>query len=265
MRLYSEVLTVLFIGHSLIATDIPEIVENFGESQRIAAEVDFHIINGAPIKHNWENSHEAQGTDARAALARGGYDAVVLTEAVPLRNHLQWSGTSEFARKFHQLALSKNPSTQFFIYETWHSLNSGTGTTVQWDDLGHIPWRERLDMDLPLWEGIVQDLNAAKPRSASPVQLVPVGQAFARLYDEVAQGRVPKVQSIKAFFDDDIHTNDLGDYFVSLVHYATVYGGDPRTVPNVVAASWDRPVRVRPETAKALKRIAYETVRGYQG
>ena len=265
MRLYSEVLTALFIGHSLIGPDIPEIVENFSELRKPAAEVDIHIINGAPIKYNWENSHKAEGMDARAALAQNSYDAVILTEAIPLRNHLQWSGTSEFARKFHQLALSKNPSARFFIYETWHSLDSGTGKTIQWDDLDHIPWRNRLDMDLPLWQGIVDDLNAAKPRSAPRVQLIPVGQAFARLYDEIAAGNVPKVRSIEAFFGDKIHTSDLGDYFVSLIHYATVYGGDPRTVPNVVMASWNRPVRVKPETAKALKRIAYETVRGYQG
>lgn len=260
MRLYSEILSILFIGHSLVAFDMPMMVQSFARSEGIQTTVDTQITNGAPLKYNWENSSTAQGTDARQALRTHGYDAVILTEGIPLRNHLEWSDTTTYAKNFQRLALKKNPQTQMFVYETWHSLNSGTGRPVEWDDEAHIPWRKRLDLDLPKWEAIVAALNEDRPRSSPPVRLIPAGQAFGYLNDEIAKGRVPGIRSIGDFFADDIHPNEIGYYFIALVQFATIYGKDPDSLPAQVEAAWHKSIRVPPKLAASLQKIVKEAV-----
>jgi hypothetical protein len=58
-------------------------------------QVEAQIINGAPIIYNWERSADAEGVDARRALPAGEYEVVVITEAVPLLNHLTSAEMSE--------------------------------------------------------------------------------------------------------------------------------------------------------------------------
>ena len=260
---------IFFIGHSLVAHDIPRFIEGFVEAAGGTGIAEQQIINGAPLRYQWENGANAEGTNAQTALRSGEFEILILTEAVPLRNHLQWSGTTEYATNFVELAASGNPDIQIYIYETWHNLDSGTGVDIPWDDRDHIPWRERLDQDLALWEGIADDINAqATSTGAGPVQLIPAGQALAKLHDEIEAGNVPGMRSIRDFFSDGIHLNDLGKYFVSLVKFATIYDADAAdlaALPTDLEAAWWRQVTFPEDTTDALKRIAAEAVAEYQG
>ena len=104
----SKLFAVLMVGHSLFGTDGPDMLQEALRTGQGEGTVTAQIINGAPLKYNWENSDTAEGVDARAVLPMGATTHLILTEALPLENHIKWSESSLFAQAFARLALSAN-------------------------------------------------------------------------------------------------------------------------------------------------------------
>tara|TARA_R110002072_G_scaffold253821_2_gene412605 strand:- start:4075 stop:6612 length:2538 start_codon:yes stop_codon:yes gene_type:complete len=260
------VLSILMVGHSLFGTDGPDMLQEALRAGQGQGTVRAQIINGARLRYNWEESDKAEGVDARAVLPDGATSHLILTEAIPLANHTQWSDTEVYAQAFFGLAVAANPDTKVYLQETWHSLNSGTGVAVEHDLQADVPWRARLDQDLPIWQGIVASVAAGNRTETASIALIPAGQAMARLYDEIAAERVPGVTAIGAFFSDDIHLSDLGHYFVAMVQYATITGADPLGLPNAFNDRWGKAFDAPDaDLARTLQRIAWEAVRAYDG
>ncbi|AOL22386.1 hypothetical protein Ga0102493_111358 [Erythrobacter litoralis] len=256
MSLRDLTFDILFIGHSLVGPIMPDMLETAVTATGGTGRVEAQIINGASIKANWEHSAEAEGVDSRRALPTGEYEVVVMTEAVPLINHLRWSETPVFVRKFYDLAVSNKPDVRVYIYETWHSVHSGTGKAVQWDDEDHIPWRTRISNDVVRWTGIVDEVNAQLGPGQPPVRLVPAGQAMGLLHDRIETGQVPGVSDISDVFIDDIHPNAIGNYFITLVQFATIYGMKPDVLPSALGVDSSP----SPALAEVLQDIAWEAV-----
>ncbi|MGC1506557.1 MAG: hypothetical protein WA782_20765 [Sulfitobacter sp.] len=258
--------SVLLVGHSLFGKTAPTMLEQALLAGTGDAIVQEQIINGAPLRYNWEESDQAEGVDARVVLPQGDISHLILTEAVPLANHTRWSETEVYAQAFAGLATAANPNVHIYVQETWHSLKSGTGQAVEYDDKADIPWRMRLDQDLPVWENIVAQVAAGNRSETVTISLIPAGQAMARLHDEIAAGQVAGVTDIAAFFDDDIHLNDKGHYFVAMVQYATLTGKDPLGLPvdfkDRYGNAYDTPDE---DTARTLQRIAWDAVQEYGG
>ena len=254
--------SVLFVGHSLVNTTMPGMVEQMLDAGHDASSVVHHqVINGAPLHWNWTNSHTAQGVDGRALLGSTAIDAVVLTEAVPLDNHLRWSDTVANALRFAELALSTNPNARVYIYETWHDVRSGTGVDVPYDDGDDVIWRQRLTQDAPKWQGIVDAMDAALPDTAAPVRVIPVGQALGRLADAIAAGEIPGLASITDLFADDIHLTATGNAFVAMVEYAVLTGTSPVGLSATFADAWGGiAVDIPPALAAALQASAWASV-----
>ncbi|MFK7837220.1 MAG: hypothetical protein AB8B60_13460 [Sulfitobacter sp.] len=262
----SGLFSVLMVGHSLFGTKGPTMLEQALLAGTGDAAVQAQIINGAPLRYNWQESDTAEGVDARTVLPEGGVTHLILTEAVPLANHVKWSETEVYAQAFAGLATAANPQVRLFVQETWHSLKSGTGAEVDYDEQAHIPWRDRLDQDLSVWEGIVAEIAAGTRSETATVALIPAGQALARLHDEIAAGQVAGVDTIAALFDDDIHLNDMGHYFVAMVQYATLTGQSPLGLPgdfkDKFGKAFDTPDE---DLARVLQRVAWDTVQAYAG
>lgn len=253
MSLMSLMAEVLFVGHSLIGPTLPRMVERAAVAQGVELRSEMQIINGAPLKWNWEHSAEGQGGDGRRILESGRIGHLVLTEAIPLANHLQWSDSAGFARQWAAAALDANPAAQVWIYETWHSLNSGTGRPVEHDAQGHLPWRQRLADDWANWQGLAA---AAGPE----VRVIPAGQAMGRLAEEIDKGTVPGLREIGDVFSDDIHLNDRGLYMVAMVIHASLTGRDPRGLPPRLVRQWQTRVIVTEAMAARMQEIAWEVV-----
>lgn len=235
------ILTVLMVGHSLIGREQPRMLEQLLQASAPQARVEEQVINGAPLRWNWEHSAEAQGVDGRAFLHETPVDALILTEAIPLANHIEWSAGDEAGGRFAALARDANPDTRVFLLETWHSL-----------DQGAQPWREQIEADLPAWQGLADGIAA---ESGAEVALIPAGQAMGDLHDAIEDGEVPGLERIEDLFEDDIHPNDLGHYFVALVAQAVLTGA-PATPP-ALTGRWDRAYSAAsPELRAALARIA---------
>ena len=261
-------LNVLMVGHSLFGQDGPDMLQAALRAGTGAADtsVQSQIINGAPLRYNWDRSDSAEGVDARAVLPDGGITHLVLTEAIPLANHVQWSDTEVYAQAFFGLAVAANPQAKVYIQETWHSLKSGTGEAVEYDDKADIPWRQRLAQDLPIWEGIVDSIATGNRVGTASIALIPAGQAMARLHDRIKAGEVPGMRDISALFSDDIHLNDTGHYFVAMVQYATLTGRDPAGLPTDFSNRWGAPFDTPDaDLARVLQRVAWEAVQAYQG
>lgn len=261
MNLFAFLAEILFVGHSLVGPDLPVLVEGGLRQMREPATVSAQIINGAPLKFNRENSAQAEGVDGAVELAKGETQVLILTEAVPLAQQIQWNDTAGQVAAYAGQATAANPKARVFVYETWASRTSGPGTVIEGDAGAGTPWRERLTADLPMWEGVVRDASA---QSGVPVALIPAGQAMARLADAVAAGTVPGTSSMDAFFRDDIHLSDKGAYFVALVHLAAITGKSPEGLPAKLTRAWkSRDAVIADDLARSLQQIAWAAVSTY--
>lgn len=255
---------LLFVGHSLVGPALPTMVAAGLEAAGQPMQVQAQVINGAPLGWNRNHGAEAEGTDGPRALA-GGIDVLVLTEALPLAGHVAFSDSRGEVAAWAGLAWEGNPAAQVFVYETWHSLASGPGAVIPDDPGGAVPWRQRLDEDLAVWWSLAEAANAARPDTAPPVRLIPAGQAMGRLADAIDAGAVPGLGTIRDVFDDDIHPNGKGLYFVALVQVATITGTSPEGLPARLGRHWlNRAAVVPDDMAAAMQRVAWATVQDWQ-
>ena len=251
--------SVLMVGHSLFGPDNPVMLQDMLRETTPEATVEAQIINGAPLSYNWEHGDSAEGVNARKRL-KSPVDSVILTEAIPLANHLKWSNTEETVTLYYQAAKAANPEAKVYLQETWHSLNSGTGAEIPFDTGADIPWRDRLDQDLPRWQAVVDEVN---DRVDGDLRLLPAGQAMARLDDAIRAGTVPGLKDISDVFADDIHPNTTGFYFISLLQFSALTGENPIGLPQQLEGRWGRTYRV-PSAALAqrLQEIAWAASKG---
>jgi hypothetical protein len=259
MSILSFLTHVLFVGHSLVGPNLPPLVEGAMTGLGVDATVQAQVINGAPLAYNWQNGADAEGVDGRAVLATGDVDALILTEAVPLVGHVEWSDTVGQIVAYGRAARSANADTQVYLYETWASLKSGPGTVIAGDPGAGVPWRERIRADAAVWDKLAADASAQI--GGDPVRVIPTGQAMGLLADAIDAGRVPGVEDIQTFFADDIHPNGKGVYFVALVQAAAITGRDPKGLPAQLTRHWiDRKSVIADNLAPVLQRIAWEAV-----
>lgn len=259
MKLEALISAVVMIGHSLFGPDNPQMLEQLLAAGGQTATVEAQIINGAPLSYNWQHSGGGEGVDARARLQEPA-DAVIVTEAIPLANHLKWSGTEGAVTRFYELARAANPEVGFYLQETWHSLNSGTGVPVPFDEGAGVPWRQRLQQDLPRWQAVA---DAVSEETGGTVRLLPAGQAMARLDDAIQAGTMPGLNSIRDVFADDIHPNATGFYFLALLQYAVLTGEPPKGLPHQLKDRWGKPYpALSPALAARLQDIAWAAAQG---
>ncbi len=244
---------VFFIGHSLVNHDMPRMVSQVAQDAGHTHDYAVQVINGGPLRLAWDDSATAEGTDSRANLPSGNYDTVILTEAIPLADQIEWNDTYGFASRFYQLAISSNAATQVYLYETWHGLTDPN-------------WRARIRTDLSAWEGIIDHVNANN--EGPPMRLIPAGQALGALVDRVEAGGVPGLTARRDLFDDDpmndIHMNDIGNYFIALVHYAAIYRRSPIGRTFRMNGEEGHVYQMPSEAmARVMQEVAWEAVNAY--
>ena len=258
MGLLSFLADILFVGHSLFGPDLPPLTGTALQKLGEPARVEYQIINGAPLSWNWDHGPEAEGVDARAELAKGGIRALVLTEAVPLVAHVAAGSAGDRLADYAALAHASNPQVRIFLTETWASLKSAPGTVIDGDPGAGTLWRERITADLPLWEAIAAK---ASVEAGVPVTLIPAGQAMGLLADAIAAGKVAGLDDIQELFEDDIHPNGRGLYFLAMVHAAAISGKTPVGLPAKLTRSWkNREAVVSDAMARSFQRIAWAAV-----
>lgn len=259
---------VFLVGHSLVNFTMPHMLRSLVTAAGGSGSVAVQVTNGASILANWENPSSAQGTPYTTALPTGTYEALVLTEAVPLLNHTTWSNTYKAASDFLGYARRNRSDIRFYIYETWHCINTGRNDTVipaiaprrcWYDNDDGLLWQPRLVADHPKWVKIV---DSVKTLQAYPnAFLVPAGTAFSNLALEISAGRVPGIRSFRELFEDDIHLTRLGNWFVANVMFATLRGRSPEGLARTVDDEYgNRLLDVPQDLAAKLQQVAWSTV-----
>ena len=259
-----------FLGHSLINFNVPNFVDKLSIAAGDTFSYDANIGNGATLKWHWTNPQTGQGSIWDTTLTKGGYQNFILTEAVPLLNHTNYSDTYRYTDSFCSFANTHNPNIQYYLYETWHCINSGNGSTsgsggypCSWDAGSTVNWRTRLDNDLTHWETIADSINLIHTK---PMLIIPGGQAMARLSDSIDSGYVPGLDSVFELFTDEHHLDLRGNYFIACVMYSVIHGQSPVGLPNRLTSQYGTLVSVypTPAQARAFQEIAWQTVCDYQ-
>lgn len=265
MALFPLLAEILFVGHSLVGPDLPAMVQaGLGAMGQPDPQVQAQIINGAPLRFQWDHSAEAEGVDGRARAAQG-VDVLVLAEAIPLAGHIAWNDSPGLVADWAQAVWAANPAAQVLIYEGWPSLNSGLETAVEGDPESTIPWARRVTDDLERWQSLRTEAEALRPATAPPLRLVPVAQALLRAGAEAEAGRLPGITDRAGLFADDIHPNGRGFYLAAMVQLAVLTGKSPEGLPALLGRRWaSRDAVMGEDTARALQRIAWDSVQAQQ-
>lgn len=215
---------VYYVGHSLINFNIPYQVNSIANTASVTNDYRHHINNGASLQQNWTDTGFISTPIWNASLGRNvqfgtnhlteltnSYDALVLTEAIPLENY-SVATTVEYAKNFIDKAKEGNPNIQPFIYATWEH---GAGTAS---------WRTSLNTLESKWQEIADNLTT---QTGTQVYLIPGNLAMKKLYDELASSSIGGYNSINDFFQpDNVHLKPEGNYYIACVMSAILYGVD---------------------------------------
>lgn len=258
----------VYIGHSLIS-DIPDMVMAISGPKFKFKE---QFIPGAPLRWQWEEPtrEPRQGDNFRGVydkLINSDTSVLVMVDSVPRGEPASMEESADYAGRFLKFARSKNPTVRVFYYEPWHHITSGTPQRYEHDK--HSPsrdlkWRPRIDADRPKWNSVVAQVNRENPGQV-PMRLIPAATGLGMLDDSISAGKVPGLTSIKQLFDDEIHLNPLGKYFVACLHYRSIFGGKVAGKPFDISGRWGSPYWDKADWAgKTWKKPAAETVQAIQ-
>lgn len=261
-------LNVYYLGHSLVGRDIPAMVQQLAESGH-----DYRVQLGwgTTLRAHLDPDHEIAGFEKENnhskfrgledALSANNYDAFVFTEMVEITDAFKYFESVKYTTKLINSIHESNPDTRIYLYETWHEVTDPKG------------WTKRLDHDLEAyWLGEILDKALARTKLKKPVYVIPAGQALAAFFKELEKrGSTPDISKPEDIFArtdtgelDPIHINDLGAYFVALVHYATLYQQSPVGKPHKLLKATGEPATPpSEETAALMQEIVWQVVSNF--
>ena len=262
-------LAVYHLGHSLVGRDMPAMLGQLAraagyDAHRHAsqlgwgASLDQHRQGAAAVPGFAEENAHPNHAPA-AILPQGGYDAVVLTEMVEIRDAIRYHDSAAALAYWMRAARAGNPDARLYLYETWHRLDDAEG------------WLSRIDSDFTrAWQDELMRVAMAAPDTGT-IYLIPGGQVLAAATRAIEAGQVPGLASREALFAKDalgsvdpIHLNDLGAYLIALTHFAVLYHQSPEGLPSAMQRADGQPAATLPEpTAAALQRLVWEVVTRY--
>jgi hypothetical protein len=269
-------LRAFYSGHSL-SDGVPEVVAGIARSLGREFEFEFQSLPGSLIRARTMGdepgapegsgfrsgkNRNGSGLDVEAALrarpttgssAPTPYDVLVVTERHDLPYAVLEEGTVQHLLALHDRLIDGNPRGQTLFYHTWLEVDP--------DDPAHFIEYER--KALVLWECVASAVNRrlAASQRADRLRVLPGGTALAALLERVVRGEVAgapgdtAAERVGALFEDRVHLNDLGRFFLGAVHYAALFHESPQGAA--------LPPNVAPELGAEMLRLAWEHVSAY--
>jgi hypothetical protein len=251
-----------------LADDAAAIASSFGRQSQWNQQ----IVIGSPLRvrtrgmayddagfpgYRLGKNRDGAGMDVVAELRNpqtlGGqrYDALVITERNDLALSLQYEDTVRYARHFHERFVDGNPQGNSFLYHAWYGVR---------DKANPSPWIAHERAAAPVWQCVASRINLslAHEGRADRMHYMPAGLALAELVERATRGYLDGISgssvsdTMNRLFLDDVHLNRLGSYYMSLVHYASVF----RTSP---IGAW-APAGISSAAARSLQDTAWSVV-----
>jgi hypothetical protein len=267
---------IVFIGHSLINNEMPEMVKALAESKGLGIRRAVQVFNGAPIFYNWDHCRQSDfvgewppadfACDAiDAGTDQGPYDTLIIAQSnnpiiIP-SNPSNLGTTPEDYEKFLNLFLTRNPNGHAFYFAQWE------GLTSQW--LNGQDWTTQIAPEMALFEQITDRIEQisrdTRGRNAS-VSIIPTSLAIRDLIIAAESGQFAGITSRSQLFQDDVHMNRFGNYFVACVVFASVYQQSPAGATGRTVDKWNGEMTNIPaDMALRLQNFAWNVVSKYRG
>ncbi len=262
-------------GHSLTNAGIFVNMEAVANSKGTPMAWNQQIVNGSPTRfrtrgadladpsfsgyrmgENRNGSNMDIAAELRSPQTLGGqrYDTLILTERHDIVSTLMWEDTVRYTRHFQDRLVAGNAAANTYLYHSWLAIA---------DKNNPAPWVAYERTVAKAWQCTAARVNVslAAAGRGDRVTYLPAGLALTDLVEQALRGSVPGVsggsaaQVVDRLFTDSLHPSALGQYFLSLVNYASVYRRSP-------VGAW-APSSVSAEQASALQNVAWQSVSNY--
>ncbi|MDQ8699142.1 hypothetical protein [Hyphomicrobium sp. LHD-15] len=185
----TSTLSVVWVGHSLMEhkaesswgqVDLMSLVGKFAESRKLSYAMTDHTLFGSPLSALWRGKPHSFSRDASEMIAKretlerdaARYDAIVLTEAVPLAGTMRNEFSPYYLRRFSCAVLKANPRARVYLYQTWVHFQGSHRDNANASS-GAFDWRAEMKAERVLWDELAD--AARKPAVAAPHWLSRLG------------------------------------------------------------------------------------------
>jgi hypothetical protein len=266
---------IMVSGHSLTAHGIFANMESVASSLGTPMAWNEQNIGGSPMRvrtrGNWlddpsfsgyrtGNNRNGANMDVVAEFLNpqtlGGqrYDTLVLTERHDIVNTLMWEDTVRYTRHYQDRLVAGNGAANGYLYHSWLPINN------KYDPSSWIAYERTV---AKAWQCTAARVNVslAAAGRGDRMTYLPAGLALTTLVENAVYGWVPGISgggaaaTVDRLFYDSLHLTPLGEYYLALVSYASVYRRSPvgAAVPSGVTA----------EQASGLQNLAWQAVSNY--
>ncbi len=181
------------------------------------------------------------------------YDSLIITERHDIIDTIIFEYTTSLLHHYHKRLLAGNPLGQSHLYHSWWFM-----------DFNNIQeWIDHETLVVKSWECVAEKVNLTLEHEGLPraINNIPAGLALATLVQRILDDQVPgfsgtDTEKMDQLFNDNVHLNIEGVFFMSAVSYASLLGNTPEGI--------DIPIEIVDSTGQALLQIAWEVVSQYQ-
>jgi len=266
---------VFISGHSLMDNPFAEYLASISTDKGVDYQWNQQIVIGSPIRvrtsgnqyppNNWQGysmgkNRNGTNMDTIAELETPAtigvdnkYDVLLITENHHIMGTIVWEYTNSLLRHYHDRLLAGNANGKTMLYHSW--LDIDPNNPQNWIDFETLM--------LTAWECVAEKVNLTLGSDGlgQNVSVVPAGWALTNLLvrilnDEVSGFTGTDLEKIDLLFNDNVHLNKEGVFYMAAVSYVSIYGVSP------VGASI--PVEIDNATGQDLLQIAWENVNAYR-
>jgi hypothetical protein len=244
------------VGNSLTASTL-----RFPEFARAAGyDHEYHAMlkNGGNTTAIWQNSMTTGKADWDKEFgAMSQIDHFSVQPRLPGFTDEELTKEAESDVKFFDLARSKSPEVQPWIYSEWPSRRPGFNG---WPPLTDKQTYEDACAALFQCSEIIQSKVSTMTKAGKHPRILPCTLAVAHFRSRLEQGLIPGLTARDfdpVMFYDNVHPGDMGRYLLCLTWFAAFYGESPvGKIPpvnmNLTAAQ-----------AEAVQHLAWDVVKNY--
>jgi hypothetical protein len=216
------------------------VIEDSGATANIVAATGAY----ASAKARWDNDYAGPDT-VRALMEEpsAAYDLFLGIEA----HGGSYGSPGRASVKTNTDAYDPPTPGDAYVYALlWHNLAASTGAQTFYanfwrDDTAETfgsSWRAAQNDEIPLWESIIDYVNANKDPDTPTMRLVPFLEVFCAIYDAI-QASTLTGMTMPDFFVDNVHPSDLGMFVQMATVMAVMYQRHPDQMPNTASAEFE--------------------------